>query len=126
MPKVLFVDLGLEVEAEAGASLLEVARKHGAPTGSHCGGVCACSKCHVYVSGDPETVSGMRDDERDMLDLAARELRPSSRLSCQARLVEGEGLCRVAISEESFRAYLDDHEGDRAALVALWRGRRRG
>jgi hypothetical protein len=57
-----------------------------------------------------------------MLELAARERRDDSRLSCQTRLV-GEGRCEVTISEESFRAYLDDHEEDRGRLVALWRRR---
>ncbi|HHH28465.1 MAG TPA: 2Fe-2S iron-sulfur cluster binding domain-containing protein [Polyangiaceae bacterium] len=117
---VVFKDVGLEVEATGGENLLELARRAGAPTGSHCGGVCACSKCHVYVTADPGVVTVMQDDERDMLDLAARELRDDSRLSCQTRVV-GDGRCEVRISEESFRAYLDDHHEDRGRLVALWR-----
>lgn len=122
MPKVRFSDIDREIDAAPGDNLLELARRAGAPTGSHCGGVCACSKCHVYVTAEPGVVTAMEDDERDMLDLAARELRDDSRLSCQTRLV-GEGRCEVRISEESFRAYLDDHDDDRARLVALWRGR---
>lgn len=123
MPKVRFSDIDREIEASPGDNLLELARRAGAPTGSHCGGVCACSKCHVYVTAEPGVVTAMQDDERDMLDLAARELCDDSRLSCQTRVV-GEGTCEVRISEESFRAYLDDHEEDRGRLVAMWRGRR--
>ncbi len=122
MPKVVFKDVDREVEASPGDNLLELARRAGAPTGSHCGGVCACSKCHVYVVADPDVVTAMEDDERDMLELAARDRRENSRLSCQTRVI-GEGRCEVRISEESFRAYLDDHEDDRAELVAIWRRR---
>jgi len=120
--RVRFLDVDLEVDAEPGANLLDLARRVGAPTGSHCGGVCACSKCHVYVTAEPGVVTSMQQDERDMLDLAARDLRDDSRLSCQTR-VAGEGVCLVRISEESFRAYLDDHQEDRGRLVALWRRR---
>ena len=38
MPKVVFKDVDREVEASPGDNLLELARRAGAPTGSHCGG----------------------------------------------------------------------------------------
>ena len=121
---VVFTDVEVTVEAEPGDNLLELARRAGAPAGSHCGGVCACSKCHVYVTATGDAVTTMEDDERDMIDLAVQEPRPQSRLACQTR-VTGEGTCRVAISEESFVAYVDDHDEDRARVVALWRRRPR-
>lgn len=120
MPTVRFLALGLEVDANIGDSILECARAVGAPEGSHCGGVCACSTCHVYVRGD--IVSEMSVEERDMLELAAKEARPTSRLGCQAKLV-AEGTCDVTISEESFRTYLDDHPADRDRALTLWRKR---
>ena len=57
-----------------------------APEGDRCGGVCACSTCHVIV--DPEWHELLREaseDEEDMLDLACG-LTATSRLGCQIRL----------------------------------------
>jgi 2Fe-2S ferredoxin len=119
MPRVRFLRVGLDVEVPLGTSILAAAQEAGAPEGSHCGGVCACSKCHVYVEQGAELLSPMEHDERDMLDLAAEELRESSRLGCQARVV-AEGTCAVRISEESFRTYLDKQPDDRQRALALW------
>ena len=48
----------IEVEVPVGTTILEAARKAGAPEGDRCGGVCACSTCHVYV------VQGLRHSSR--------------------------------------------------------------
>jgi len=50
-----------------------------------CGGGLACATCHCYVDQDWfEQVGGpASQDEADMLESAAAELRPTSRLSCQ-------------------------------------------
>jgi 2Fe-2S ferredoxin len=106
--RVRFVNVGLEAEARIGESLLEVARRAGAPEASRCKGVCACSTCHVYVEAGA-----------DLLSLSALEPRDASRLGCQARFV-AEGPCDVAISEESFQAYLDLYPQDRERALALW------
>ncbi|MED5373478.1 MAG: 2Fe-2S iron-sulfur cluster-binding protein [Myxococcota bacterium] len=47
-----------------------------------CGGVVACSTCHVYVEKGLDTAPEPIDEEEDMLDLAPA-LRDSSRLACQ-------------------------------------------
>jgi 2Fe-2S ferredoxin len=47
-----------------------------------CGGVCACSTCHVYVTRGLAQSNEASDEELDMLDTAPA-LRPSSRLACQ-------------------------------------------
>ena len=47
-----------------------------------CGGVCACSTCHVHVQQGLETCSKSTDDEEDELDKAPG-LSPESRLACQ-------------------------------------------
>ncbi|WP_417768247.1 2Fe-2S iron-sulfur cluster-binding protein [Stappia sp.] len=52
-----------------------------------CGGSMACATCHVYV--DPafaDRLSPRSDDEEAMLEGAASDPRPESRLSCQIRL----------------------------------------
>lgn len=105
MPKVRFLTEKLEVEVPEGTSILEAARKCGAPEGDRCGGVCACSTCHVYVvKGFPQT-SEIEDEEYDILDKAF-DVRMESRLGCQAKIT---GDVDVVISEESFQAFLDEH-----------------
>ena len=43
-----------EIEVPVGTSILEAAQKLDAPEGYACGGVCACSTCHVYVQKGKE------------------------------------------------------------------------
>jgi ferredoxin, 2Fe-2S len=47
-----------------------------------CGGVLACSTCHVYVRKGGDTANESTDEEEDMLD-SAPALNRSSRLACQ-------------------------------------------
>lgn len=47
-----------------------------------CGGVLACSTCHIYVEKGLDTAPEAIDEEEDMLDLAPA-LRDTSRLACQ-------------------------------------------
>jgi ferredoxin len=105
MPKVRFLNEKLEVEVPEGTSILEAARKCGAPEGDRCGGVCACSTCHVYVVRGGEGMSEVEDEEADILDKAF-DVRLESRLGCQAKI---HGDIDVVISDESFQAYLDEH-----------------
>ena len=63
-------------------SLLDIATEAGVDINHSCGGVCACSTCHVYVTQGLETCSKATEDEEDMID-EAPALTPESRLSCQ-------------------------------------------
>jgi ferredoxin, 2Fe-2S len=63
-------------------SLLAIAEEAGVEINHSCGGVCACSTCHVYVTEGSKTCSPSTDDEEDMLD-EAPAVTPESRLSCQ-------------------------------------------
>jgi 2Fe-2S ferredoxin len=63
-------------------SLLAIAEEAGVEINHSCGGVCACSTCHVYVAQGLNTCSKATEDEEDMLD-EAPALQPDSRLSCQ-------------------------------------------
>jgi len=123
MARVHFVDVDLFAEVPIGSSILDAARAARAPEGSRCGGVCACSTCHVYVLSGSERLSPPSEDELDLLSLSARERRASSRLGCQAR-VSSEGEVQVAISEESFRAFLEGHPEEREHAMKLWSARR--
>lgn len=60
------------------ASLLEL----GIDVDHACGGVCACSTCHVYVRKGGSSANEASEEEEDMLDTAPA-LQSSSRLACQ-------------------------------------------
>jgi 2Fe-2S ferredoxin len=107
MPRVRFVDQNLEVEVPIGTSLLEAARKIDAPEGSACGGVCACSTCHVYIEEGAELLSDAEEDEEDILDKAF-DVQMTSRLGCQARLLS-DGLVKLRITKESLEAFYNEH-----------------
>ncbi|MCC6663432.1 MAG: 2Fe-2S iron-sulfur cluster binding domain-containing protein [Polyangiaceae bacterium] len=110
MATIRFIDQNLEVEVPLGTSVLAAAQKIGAPEGSACGGVCACSTCHVYVEKGAELLSDADDDEEDILDKAF-DVRMTSRLGCQSKIVR-EGVVEVRISNESLDAYYNEHPGE--------------
>ena len=115
MPKVRFLPEGIEVEVALGTSFLEAARQSGAQVGSACGGVCACSTCHVYVKEGFEALSEVNDREEDIMDKAF-DVRPTSRLGCQAKL-QADRTYVVEVSRESRKAFLDEHPDLRNALA---------
>jgi 2Fe-2S ferredoxin len=86
MPKLTIYDPRGEKVAEgevpAGKSLLEASSELGAKHGSACGGVCACSTCHVIVREGLESCNEATDAELDELD-EAPGITPKSRLGCQ-------------------------------------------
>ncbi|MDP7318177.1 MAG: 2Fe-2S iron-sulfur cluster-binding protein, partial [SAR324 cluster bacterium] len=63
-------------------SLLSLALGAGLDLDHSCGGVCACSTCHVYVREGLDSCNEATEDEEDMLDLAPG-LQVQSRLACQ-------------------------------------------
>lgn len=115
MPKVRFIPDGIEVEVPIGTSFLEAARSCGAHVGSACGGVCACSTCHVYVKEGFDDLSEVKDREEDIMDKAF-DVRPTSRLGCQAKMEEDRTYV-VEVSGESKKAFLDEHPDIRNALA---------
>ena len=64
-------------------SILEIALGHGIEIDHACGGVCACSTCHVIVRKGFDSIPEASEDEEDQLDNAPG-LTPCSRLACQA------------------------------------------
>jgi 2Fe-2S ferredoxin len=109
MAKVRFLAHGTswEVEVPVGTSILGASKQVGAPEGDACGGVCACSTCHVYVTKGKELLSEAEEDEEDILDKAF-DVRLSSRLGCQAK-IEQDGEFECEISRESLDAYYNEH-----------------
>ena len=100
-----------EVEVPVGTSILQAAQKIEAPEGYACGGVCACSTCHVYVSQGAELLSEQEDEEADILDKAF-DVRASSRLGCQSK-IQREGTIEVEITRESLEAFENEHPAER-------------
>jgi ferredoxin len=105
--EVRFIDQNITVQAALGQSILEVAQAASAPEGYACGGVCACSTCHIYVEEGARLLSEKEEDEEDILDKAF-DVRMTSRLGCQAKIVK-DGLIGVRISRESLEAYANEH-----------------
>lgn len=62
-------------------SLLDIALANGVDIDHACGGVLACSTCHVWVKKGLSSCNEATDAEGDMLDLA-RGVTPHSRLAC--------------------------------------------
>ncbi|MBL8036524.1 MAG: 2Fe-2S iron-sulfur cluster binding domain-containing protein [Nitrospira sp.] len=63
-------------------SILDIAMSHGVDLEHVCGGVCACSTCHVIVKQGLESCNEGTDDEYDQLDEAPMTTL-QSRLGCQ-------------------------------------------
>jgi 2Fe-2S ferredoxin len=114
MATVRFKGYG-EIDVPVGTSILKAAQERGAPEGYACGGVCACSTCHVYVLEGADLLSEMEDEENDILDKAF-DVRHTSRLGCQSKLLR-DGVVEVEITRESLEAYENEHPEARGKIV---------
>ena len=85
MPRVTFLPDGKSAEVARGTSLLEAADAAGVDLPSNCGGVCACTTCHVWVEDGLASLSEIAEREDDKLQEAVG-LTAHSRLACQARV----------------------------------------
>ena len=115
MATVRFKGYG-EAEVPVGTSVLQAAQAIGAPEGYACGGVCACSTCHVYVTKGAELLSEQEDEEADILDKAF-DVRAPSRLGCQSKIVK-DGVVEVEITRESLEAFENEHPEARGKYVS--------
>ena len=104
-----------EATVPVGTSILKAAQQIEAPEGYACGGVCACSTCHVYVTKGGELLSAQEDDEADILDKAF-DVRAQSRLGCQSVVLK-DGEIEVEITRESLEAYENEHPEARGKYV---------
>jgi len=93
MVRVTFQPEGRTVEFEYGTmpydhhgkpmSFLDVAENYGIFLDHACGGVCACTTCHILVRNGEAGISEAEDEELDRMEKAPG-LELSSRLGCQA------------------------------------------
>lgn len=85
----------IDLKAAIGESILELALDHGINIEHACGGVCACSTCHVYIDKGEACFDEAEDEELDRVD-EAPGVELSSRLACQAVVKrEGEVVVRI-------------------------------
>jgi 2Fe-2S ferredoxin len=75
------------IEIKVGENILEAALGNGLDLDHACGGVCACSTCHVKIREGIDFFNEASEDEEDRLD-DARDVELCSRLACQAVLQE--------------------------------------
>ncbi len=85
---------------EPDQSILEVALKNDIDLHHNCGGVCACSTCHVYVENGEDYLPELTDKEEDFIDRAINP-RLNSRLSCQCIFGDGDGDITVTLPDQT-------------------------
>lgn len=85
---------------EADQSILEVALKNDIELHHNCGGVCACSTCHLYLEQGEDLVEELSDREEDFIDRAVNP-RLTSRLGCQCVLQRGSGNIVVTLPDQT-------------------------
>lgn len=73
------------ITADGTASVMQTAVRNAVPgILAECGGQAMCATCHVYVDPhDAQALPPVSEDEEEMLECAAAELKDNSRLSCQ-------------------------------------------
>lgn len=102
--KINFEQAGMETVqlegVEKGQSLLELCLKNDIELHHNCGGVCACSTCHLYVNSGEEHLEELSDREEDFIDRAVNP-RLNSRLGCQCLLITKDGLVEVTLPDQT-------------------------
>ena len=101
--KFSFEDENIEpktVNAEEGFSILEVAEMNEVHLNHNCGGVCACSTCHVYIEKGEDELEEISEKEEDFIDRAINP-RLESRLGCQCIILDEEAEIEVTIPDQS-------------------------
>jgi len=80
--RVTFTPLGRVAEAKPNETILDAARRVGAPIGNSCGGVGVCARCRVRVVAGPENLSPPTSIELRIG--AGRGFADDERMACQA------------------------------------------
>ena len=72
---------------KVGDTILDVTEDNHIHLNHNCGGVCACSTCHIYVEKGEDSLEEISDKEEDFIDRAINP-RLESRLGCQSVLID--------------------------------------
>jgi 2Fe-2S ferredoxin len=94
VPRVTFLPANRSADVPRGSSILEAADRAGVELPHNCGGVCACTTCHVWVEEGLASLSEIEDREDDKLG-EAEGLAPTSRLGCQACVEDVDVVVRI-------------------------------
>ncbi len=94
-----------EFALAVGETILHAALAQGLALDHACGGVCACSTCHVKIVKGLECFAEASEDELDQLD-EARDVSLQSRLGCQAKLLRApaDGVVEIEIPQWNVNA----------------------
>ena len=84
---------------EEGYSILEIAEDNDVHLNHNCGGVCACSTCHVYILKGEDDLEEISDKEEDFIDRAINP-RLESRLGCQSVILDEDAVIEVEIPDQ--------------------------
>ena len=87
------------VTSEAGYSILEIAEDNDVHLHHNCGGVCACSTCHVYVQKGEDFLEEISAKEEDFIDRAINP-RIESRLGCQCVVLEDDAVIEIKVPDQ--------------------------
>ena len=86
-------------DVETDVSILEITEEPHINLSHNCGGVCACSTCHVYIEKGEEYLEEISDKEMDFVDRAINP-RLESRLGCQCVILEEDAVVEVHIPDQ--------------------------
>jgi len=98
-----FVDTNIAPKTVEGdfkeMSILELTEDYDVHLNHNCGGVCACSTCHLYVENGEDFLEGISDKEEDFIDRAINP-RIESRLACQCVILDAAANITVTIPDQ--------------------------
>ena len=86
-------------KAEEGLSILEISEENDVHLNHNCGGVCACSTCHVYIHQGEDDLEEISDKEEDFIDRAINP-KLNSRLGCQCIILSDDADIIVEIPDQ--------------------------
>ncbi|MBK9272171.1 MAG: 2Fe-2S iron-sulfur cluster binding domain-containing protein [Saprospiraceae bacterium] len=105
MAKIKFIfednsipEVNVNIEA-LDKSLLELTEELDIHLNHNCGGVCACSTCHVYIHQGDQYLEAISDKEEDFIDRAINP-KLESRLACQCIVLEESAEIEVEIPDQ--------------------------
>jgi 2Fe-2S ferredoxin len=81
-------------------TILETALQNNIELHHNCGGVCACSTCHIYIEQGMDFLDELTDKEEDFID-RARSPKLNSRLACQCLLLTTDKEIIIKVPDQS-------------------------
>jgi len=99
-------ELPTDEEGHVG-SVLSILLDNGIELDHTCGGVCACSTCHVYIRKGMDSTNEPIEEEEDQLDFAPA-LEEDSRLACQC-VPDGSVTVEVELPSWKRNEVSEDH-----------------